>query len=38
MTTEEAVNHLFHSKVVKHLKKEKDKVEAKPKKRRLKKG
>ncbi|MGA7858179.1 MAG: hypothetical protein WCA11_09660 [Terracidiphilus sp.] len=38
MTTEEAVNHLFHPKVVKHIKKEKDTVAAKPKKRPLKKG
>lgn len=29
MTTEEAVNHLFHPKVVEHIKNEKDK----PKKR-----
>jgi len=26
MTTEEAVNHLFHPKVVKHLKNQKDAV------------
>ena len=38
MTTEEAVKHLFHPKVVEHLKKEKDKTEDKPKKRPLKKG
>jgi hypothetical protein len=38
MTTEEAVNHLFHAKVVEHIKNEKDKAAAKPKKRPLKKG
>jgi hypothetical protein len=38
MTTEEAVNHLFHPKVVEHLKNEKDKVVVKPKKRPLKKA
>jgi len=38
MTTEEAVTHLFHPKVVEHLKKEKDAVDDKPKKRPLKKG
>jgi hypothetical protein len=38
MTTEEAVSHLFHPKVIEHLKNEKDKVAEKPKKRPLKKG
>jgi hypothetical protein len=38
MTTEEAVKHLFHPKVIEHLKNEKDKVDAKPKKQPLKKG
>ena len=36
MTTEEAVNHLFHPKVVEHIKKEKD-AEPKPKKKTTKK-
>ncbi len=30
MTTEEAVTHLFHPKVVKHVKNEKDKDPKKP--------
>jgi hypothetical protein len=38
MTTEEAVSHLFHPKVVKRIKKEKDAEPLKPKKRPLKKG
>ena len=38
MTTEEAVNHLFHPKIVEHLKKEKDAVKTKPKKASTKKG
>ena len=38
MTTEEAVKHLFHAKVVKHVEKEKDKAEEMPKKRPQKKG
>jgi hypothetical protein len=38
MTTEEAVTHLFHPKVVEHLKKEKDAGNAKPKKQPTKKG
>jgi hypothetical protein len=33
MTTEEAVTHLFHPKVVEHLKNEKDKVKTAVKKR-----
>jgi hypothetical protein len=37
MTTEEAVTHLFHPKVVEHLKKEKDAVNDKHKKQPLKK-
>jgi hypothetical protein len=32
MTTEEAVNHLFHPQVVEHIKKEKDAVKPRPKK------
>ena len=38
MTTEEAVKHLFHPKVVEHIKKEKDEAKPTPKKRPLKKG
>jgi hypothetical protein len=38
MATEEAVTHLFHPKVLEHLKNEKDRVDAEPKKRPLKKG
>jgi hypothetical protein len=38
MTTEEAVAHLFHPKVIEHIKNDKDKVPAKPKNRPLKKG
>ena len=38
MTTEEAVKHLFHPKVVEHVKKEKDAEKTKSKKRPLKKG
>jgi hypothetical protein len=38
MTTEEAVKHLFHPKVVEHIKKEKDAPTTKAKKRPLKKG
>ena len=37
MTTEEAVNHLFHPEVVEHIKKAKDAEKPKPKKRPLKK-
>jgi hypothetical protein len=37
MTTEEAVKHLFHPKVVEHIKKEKDAPKTKPKKHPLKK-
>jgi len=33
MTTEEAVNHLFHPKVVKHLKNVKDAAEKPPRKK-----
>jgi hypothetical protein len=38
MTTEEAISHLFHPKVIEHLKNEKDKIAAKPAKYPLKKG
>jgi hypothetical protein len=38
MTTEEAVTHLFHPKVVEHIKKEKDAAKPTRKKRPLKKG
>jgi len=30
MTTEEAINHLFHPKVVEHIKNEKDKLKKQP--------
>jgi hypothetical protein len=30
MTTEEAINHVFHPKIVKHLKNEVDKLNASP--------
>jgi len=37
MTTEEAINHLFHPEVVEHIKKEKDAEKPKAKKHPLKK-